>query len=101
MLVGTTLAGASNTVTVELIAKSTSASMSASSTVLDTFSIPTDTAAGTHYQRPIAVGTMAASDRYVRVLYRGATAQTTGGAVDSWINMDYNLTDSSGGAIQS
>ncbi len=99
VLIGTTLAGASNTITVELITKSTAASMSASSTILDTFSIPTDTLAGTHYQRPVPMEAMAASDRYMAVLYRGATAQTTGGNIDSWISMDRNLTESNKGAI--
>jgi hypothetical protein len=100
VMVATTLAGASNTITVELITKSAATSMSASGTVIDTFSIPTDSAAGTHYQRPVPMEAMAASDRYMCTLYRGATAQTTGGAIDSWISMDRNLTDSSGGAIQ-
>ena len=92
--------GGSAAVTVELITKSTASSMSASSTVLDTFSIAQATAAGTHYQRPVPMNAMAASDRYMAVLYRGATDQTDACVVDSWISMDRNYTDSSGGAIQ-
>jgi hypothetical protein len=92
--------GGSAAVTVELVAKSTAASMSASGTVIDTFSIAQATAAGTHYQRPVPTAAMAASDRYMCTLYRGATDQTDACVVDSWIDIDYNLTDSSGGAIQ-
>jgi hypothetical protein len=92
--------GGSASVTVELLTKSVATSMSASSTVIDTFSIAQATAAGTHYQRPVPMNAMAASDRYMCVLYRGATDQTDTCVVDSWISMDRNDTDSSGGAIQ-
>jgi hypothetical protein len=92
--------GGSATVTVELVAKSTAATMSSGGTVIDTFSIPNATTAGTHYQRPIPMNAMAASDRYMATLYRGATDQTDACVIDSWIDMSRNDTDSSGGAIQ-
>ena len=89
--------GGSAAVTVALITKSSASSMSSGSTVIDTFSIAQATAAGTHYQRPVPMGTFA---RYVAVMYTGVTDQTDGCVLDSWIDMDRNLTDSSGGAIQ-
>ena len=89
--------GGGATVTVSLVTKSTSASMSSGSTTIDTFSIANATAAGTHYQRTVPMDTF---DRYVAVLYTGATDQTDACILDSWISMDKNVTDSSGGAIQ-
>jgi hypothetical protein len=92
--------GGSASVTVELVTKSTASSMSSGGTVIDTFSIAQATTAGTHYQRPVPMNAMAASDRYMCVLYRGVTDQTDTCVVDSWIDMSRNDTDSSGGAIQ-
>jgi len=92
--------GGSAAVTVELCTKSTASTMSSGSTVIDTFSIPNAAAKGTHYQRPVPMEAMAASDRYMCTLYRGATDQTDTLTVDSWISMDRDLTDSSKGAIQ-
>jgi len=92
--------GGSAAIIVELITKSAATSMSASGTILDTFTIANATVAGTHYQRPVPMAAMAASDRYMAVLYRGLTDQTDALVVDSWISMDRNLTDSNKGAIQ-
>jgi hypothetical protein len=92
--------GGGATMVVELVTKSTASTMSSGSTVIDTFTIPNLAAAGTHYQRPVPMEAMAASDRYMAVLYRGGVDQTDTLTVDSWISMDRNLTDSSGGAIQ-
>ena len=92
-------AGGSATYTCELIAKSTASSMSASSTIIDSFIIPNAAAKGTHYQRPVPMNQMAASDRYMAVLYRSNTDTTDSITIDSWVSMDRDLTDTQFGAI--
>lgn len=100
VLVSALFVGGGATVVAELITKSTSSTMQSSGTVIDTFIIPEAATIGTHFQRPVPMNQMAAGDKYMAVLYRGAGAQTTAGTVDSWISMDRNLTDSGFGARQ-
>ena len=100
VLVGTTHSGGgSATLTVELITHSSAGTMASSATVIDTFSIPNATLAGTHWQRPVPMEAMHGTDQFMAVLYRGATDQTDACKVDSWISMDRNLTSSNKGAI--
>jgi hypothetical protein len=98
VFVNEALVGSSSTLTCELVVKASAASMSAGSTIIDSFIIAEATAKGTHYQRPVPAGVDLL--RYMAVLYRANTGTLTSATIDSWIGMDRNKTDSSGGAIQ-
>lgn len=98
MVDATFTGGGGATLKCDLITKSSPSSMSSGSTIVDTVTIPNLAAAGTHYQRPVPMGTAFA--QYVAVLYTGLVDITDTGTVSSWIDMSRNLTDSSGGAIQ-
>ena len=97
VLLGEAMVGGSATLTCELITKSVATSMSSGGTIIDTFIIPEAALIGTHYQRPIPMGTI--SNRYMAVLYRANTDTVDSCLIDSWISMDRNLTDSPVGTL--
>ena len=97
VFISAALVGSGATLTCELSVKSTASTMSSGSTIIDSFIIPATAAAGTHYQRPLPAGVDLL--QYMCVLYRANTQTLTSATIDSWIGMDRNKTDSSGGAI--
>lgn len=83
--VNTALVGASAAIIAKLVAKASSASISASGTELARVTFAATAAAGTKYQVPIPHGTVA---RYLGVVYTASGGKLTSAKFDSFVNLD-------------
>ena len=89
ILVSTTVVGAGS-LTVALVSKAADASISSGATTHASFALGATPAAGTQRSVKVPAGTV---NRFVGCLYSAAGGTITGGALDSWLNLDHEKHD--------
>jgi hypothetical protein len=87
--VQTTVVGAGS-LTVALVSKAADASIDSGGTTHHSFALGTTPAAKTRRSIKIPPGTL---NRFVGCLYSAASGTITGGALDSWMNLDHERVD--------